>query len=413
MSTPASKERDLRIALVSDCYWPRVNGVTVSIQTYRDQLAKMGHEVLILCPEYPISHGAVANESSVRRFRSMPSAVSKEDRLVHPSAFPYFVRALERFNPDVIHINTEFTANFAARGYANLRGYPILVTSHTDYEDYISNYITYVPARLLRATVRFLMRALYKTADVIITPSRTQGQRLKAYHIHKRFIVIPTGISGAFVPQDNADVTAYRATLDLRFPSLAGKRILLFAGRITVEKNVKFLVPILRRLLYCRDDVALLFAGDGPGRPQVESAARRSRLTDKCVFMGYVDRSELPLVYAAAAVFVFPSKTETQGLCTIEAMGTGLPVVAIGEMGTRDVMRGDHGGFMVANDKKEFAEAVLRLLDDEKLRASKSEEAIAWARQYRVEITTERLARLYKIVAAQHARRLRLRSGIR
>jgi 1,2-diacylglycerol 3-alpha-glucosyltransferase len=403
----------VRIALISDCYWPRVNGVTVSVQTYRDELERLGHEVIILCPEYPPSRGAVIGENSVRRFRSMANAISKEDRLIRPSAFPLFIRTLERFNPDVVHINTEFTAAFAARSYAKLRGYPILVTSHTDYEDYAGNYITYVPIPLLRATVRFLMRAVYRTADVIITPSRTQEQKLKAYHIRKRFIVIPTGISSSFAPRDKAEVAAYREKLDARYPSLRGKRILLFAGRITLEKDVKFLVPVLRRLLTCRDDVVLLLAGDGPGRAQVEVAAKRSGLSDSCVFMGYVPRSELPLVYAAADVFVFPSKTETQGLCTIEAMGSGLPVVAIGEMGTRDVMRGDHGGFMVGNDKKEFTEAVSRLLDDEKLRKSKSNEAIAWAKQYRVETTTERLARLYKVVAAQRARVLRLRSGIR
>jgi glycosyltransferase involved in cell wall biosynthesis len=390
-----------------------VNGVTVSVQTFRDELERLGHKVIILCPEYPPSRGAVLREASVRRFPSMSSFVSTEDRLIRPSVFPYFVRALERFNPDVIHINTEFTANIAARGYAKLRGYPVLVTSHTDYEDYIGNYITYVPVRLLRAAVRFLMRSLYKTADVVITPSHTQEQKLKAYHIRKRFIVVPTGIAGSFAPRDKAEVAAYRAALDARFPALAGMRILLFAGRITLEKDVKFLIPVLRRILACRDDVVLLFAGDGPGRAQVETAAKRSGLSDKCVFMGYVGRAELPLVYAAADVFVFPSKTETQGLCTIEAMGTGLPVVAIGEMGTLDVMRGDHGGFMVGDDKQEFTDSVLRLLDDEKLHASKSAEAIAWARQYRVEVTTARLVRLYKIVAAQRARNLRLRSGIR
>ena len=403
----------MRIALVSDCYWPRVNGVTVSVQTFRDELERLGHQVIILCPEYPISRGAVIREASVRRFHSMPNIVSAEDRLIRPSAFPFFIRALERFNPDVIHINTEFTAFFVAHSYAKLRGYPILMTSHTDYEDYVSNYITYVPARLLRAAVRFLMRAIFGSADVIVTPSRTQEQMLKAYHIRKRFIVIPTGIAGSFVPQDKADVAAYRAKLDGRFPALAGKRILLFAGRITIEKDVKFLIPVLRRLLNCRDDVALLFAGDGPGRAQVEAAAMRAGLSDDCHFMGYVDRAELPLVYATADVFVFPSKTETQGLCTIEAMGTGLPVVAIGEMGTLDVMRGDHGGFMVGNDKKEFTEAVLRLLDDDKLRASKSAEAVAWSHQYRVEVTTSRIARLYKILAAQRAQTLKIRSGIR
>lgn len=403
----------MRIALVSDSYWPRVNGVTVSIQTYRDELERLGHEVIILCPEYPAARGPVSREASVRRFPSMANSVSKEDRLIRPSAFPLFVRTLERFNPDVVHINTEFTASFAARGYAKLRGYPILVTSHTDYEDYVSNYITYLPAAFLRATVRFIMRALYRTADVIITPTRTQEQKLKAYHIRKRFIVIPTGIASSFAPRSGSEIAGYRAKLDARFPALAGKRVLLFAGRITIEKDVKFLVPVLRRILYCRDDVVLLLAGDGPGRASVEAAAKRSGLSDKCVFMGYVDRSELPLVYAAADVFVFPSKTETQGLCTIEAMGSGLPVVAIGEMGTLDVMRGDHGGFMVKDDKKEFAEAVKRLLDDDELRARKAAEAVDWAKQYRVETTTERLARLYKVVAAQHDRNLRLRSGIR
>ncbi len=402
----------MRIALVSDCYWPRVNGVTVSVQTYRDELERLGHEVIILCPEYPKSFGSSPCEDSVRRFRSMSNVVSKEDRLVHPSAFPAFVRTLERFNPDVIHINTEMTAYLAARSYARLRGYPILITSHTDYEDYIANYITIVPARLLRATIRFLMRAIFGSADIIITPSRTQEQKLKAYHIRKRFIVIPTGITGGFVPQERAAVEAYRAKLDARFPGLAGKRILLFAGRITVEKDVKFLLPVLRRLRSYRSDVALLLAGDGPGRALVETVARRSGLSEECFFMGYVDRSELPLVYAASDVFVFPSKTETLGLCTIEAMGTGLPVVAIGEMGTLDVMRGDHGGFMVADDKREFSEAVLRLLDDERLRASKSAEAIVWARQYRIESTTERLTRLYRIVSAQRSRNLKLRSGI-
>ncbi len=391
-----------------------MNGVTVSVQTYRDELERLGHEVIILCPEYPRSRGRSSPcETSVRRFRSMSNVVSKEDRLVRPSAFPAFVRTLERFNPDVIHINTEMTAYIAARGYARLRGYPLLITSHTDYEDYISNYITIVPARLLRATVRFLMRSIFRTADIIITPSRTQEQKLKAYHIRKRFIVIPTGITDDFVPQDREAVLAYRAKLDRRFPGLAGKRILLFAGRITIEKDVKFLVPVLRRLVGCREDVTLLLAGDGPGRAPVETAVKRAGLQDRCFFMGYVQRSELPLVYASADVFVFPSKTETQGLCTIEAMGTGLPVVAIGEMGTRDVMRGDHGGFMVPDDKREFSQAVLRLLDDDRLRASKSAEAVAWARQYRIATTTARLTRLYKIVAAQRSRNLKIRSGIR
>jgi len=403
----------VRIALVSDCYWPRVNGVTVSIQTIRDELIRRGHETIILCPEYPPNWGVQPREPTVRRFHSRETAVSKEDRLVGITAYPAFFRTLERFNPDVIHINTELSANVAARIFAYLRGHPILVTSHTDYEDYICNYIRFVNPRLMRAFIRFLMRIIFRSADVVITPSRNQQRLLKSYNIHKRIVIIPTGISNAFVPQSPDAVVGYRASLDERFPQLKGKRILLFTGRITVEKNARFLLPILRRVRACVPSAALLFAGDGPARQHLEAMALRSGMGGSCAFMGYVDRAELPLVYASAEVFVFPSKTETQGLCTIEAMGTGLPVVAIGEMGTLDVMRGDNGGFMVPNDERAFADAVLALLNDDGLRARKSAEAIAWAKQYRIDTTTDRLERLYHVIAARHSRWLTLRSGIR
>jgi 1,2-diacylglycerol 3-alpha-glucosyltransferase len=403
----------VRIAIVSDCYWPRINGVTVSVQTYGEQLIKMGHEVLLLCPAYPASWGEVPAEPWVKRLKSGNNAISSEDRLMSLAAYPAFFRALDRFKPEIIHINTEFTANIAARIYAKARGYPLLVTSHTDWEDYVCNYIRFVNPRLMRATVRFLMRALYRTPDVVITPSRNQQRKLKSYHILKRFIVIPTGISSAFEPKGKDEVATYRESLDGRFPMLRGKRLLLFAGRITVEKDAKFLLPVLRRVIEREGNVALVFVGDGPARTQLEGSVRRAGLSGNCVFIGYVGRAELPLVYAASEVFVFPSKTETQGLCTIEAMCCGLPIVAIGEMGTLDVMRGDNGGFMVRNDEAEFAEAVLRLLEDEGLREAKSREAIEWSKQYRIEVTTERLVRLYEVLAARHARQLRLRSGIK
>jgi Glycosyltransferase len=403
----------VRIALVTDCYWPRVNGVCASVQTVKDELLRRGHDVLVLCPEYPDSWGPSPKEEGVRRFASAANAVSKEDRLISAAGMPAFYRALDRFMPDVIHINTEFTANIAARLYAHARGYPILVTSHTDYEDYICNYIRFIDRTLLRAMVRFLMRSLYRSADVIICPTRNQQRKLRAYHIRKRIIVVPTGVPGSFSPVRAPELAAYRAQLDARFPALAGKKVLLFAGRVTIEKDAKFLIPVLKLVLAERKDVALLFAGDGPARPALEASAKRSGLAPHCAFMGYVDRSELRMVYAAADVFVLPSKTETQGLCTIEAMASGTPVVAIGAMGTIDVMQGDNGGFMVGDDQRAFADAVLRLLGDPALRERKAKEAIAWARRFSIETTTTRLERLYKVVAAKHDRLLRLRSGIR
>ena len=168
---------------------------------------------------------------------------------------------------------------------------------------------------------------------------------------------------------------------------------------------MSFLLPVLKRAHEARGDVALLIAGNGPFRPQFEEIAAHGGLSELVACMGYVPREELPLVYGASAVFVFPSKTDTLGLCTIEAMATGLPVVAIGEMGTVDIMGGDNGGFMVRNDVGEFTDAVLKLLGDDALRAAKSEEALAVAARYRIGAITDRLVELYKTVAAPAASR--------
>jgi 1,2-diacylglycerol 3-alpha-glucosyltransferase len=402
----------LRIAYVSDCYWPRINGVTVALQTYKDELRKRGHEVLIICPNYASTNGSRGREESVKRLAAQSTPFSKEDRLVKPTALPAMFRALDKFKPDVIHINSEFTVAWMGVIYSKLRGHPILITSHTDWEDYVCNYIPHVDRRLLRAFVRFLLRALFRNADVLVVPSRSQMRILRGYHLRNRYVVVPSGVSSLFVKRNNGEVAAYRASLDARFPALAGKRILLFAGRIADEKDPKFLLPVLSAVQRCRSDVALVFAGDGPGRPRVEGSARRRGLDGSCVFLGYIPSAELSLLYGAASVFVFPSKTETLGLCTIEAMSSGLPVVAVGEMGTRDVMKGDNGGFMVGNDVREFSDAVMRLLDDDELRARKSDEAVAWARRYGPDAMIERILRLYRLIADRRARVLKVRSGI-
>jgi len=386
--------------------------VTVAIQTYKDELKRRGHEVLILCPAYPSGNGSRGKEDSVKRLASKSTPISKEDRLIKPTALPAMFRSLDRFKPDVIHMHSEFTASWFGVLYSKLRGYPVVMTSHTDWEDYVCNYIPHVDRRLLRAAVRFLMRSIFGNADILVTPSQSQIRTLRRYHLRKRYVIIPSGVSSIFTKRGAEEVAAYRASLEARFPMLAGKRILLFAGRIAEEKDPKFLLPVLAEIKKRHDDVALVFAGDGPGRQHVEASAKRRGLDGSCAFLGYIGREELSLLYATAAIFVFPSKTETLGLCTIEAMSSGLPVVAVGEMGTRDVMKGDHGGFMVENDVGEFSAAALRLLDDEELRAQKSEEAIAWAARFGPDAMIDRILRLYKVAADRRAHVLKLRSGI-
>jgi glycosyltransferase involved in cell wall biosynthesis len=117
---------------------------------------------------------------------------------------------------------------------------------------------------------------------------------------------------------------------------------------------------------------------------------------DHCVFTGYMEREDLALTYGISHIFVMPSMTETQGLVTMEAMLSGIPVVAIGAMGTVQLMEGNMGGFMTANDSGEFKARILELLEDDELYRRKAEEARQHAQGWTIESITEQLVEIYR-----------------
>ncbi|TFG82525.1 MAG: glycosyltransferase family 4 protein, partial [Spirochaetales bacterium] len=339
----------MKIAFVSDCWWPRINGVTVSIQTFRDELARRGHQTLVLAPTYP---GAAPDPADppVKRFRSVNARISKEDRFVVPDAFPAVFQALDQFAPDIVHFNTEFAMFLAGRIWCQVRGKPVFITCHTNWEFYAKHYAPWIPSFFTRRFARRYMRRAYLNADYVLIPSPQIGELLNSYGVQGPFHVLPTGISKASFRAEPEELTAYRNSLNEQAPLLRGKRLLLFVGRLGDEKNVSFLLPVLQLVVASVPETALVLIGDGPYKRILLERAAALGLADHIHTPGYMERAELRLAYGTADVFVFPSKTETQGLTTIEAMMSGTPVVAIGEMGTRDVMQGDNGGYMVDED---------------------------------------------------------------
>lgn len=394
----------MRIAFVSDCYWPRVNGVTVSMQTFRDRLEALGHRTMILAPEYP---GAEPDPAAppVRRFRSASARLSKEDRVVGPDAFPAIFRTLDEFKPDIVHFHTEFGMFLGGQIWCMTRKKPVVITCHTNWEFYFHHYAPWIPRFFTRGFARKLMRRAYLESDYVLIPGTMMGELLSSYGVNGPFHVLPTGISRETFASEPEEVLAFRRAWDREAPQLRGKRIMLYVGRIGEEKNVSFLLPVLRRVSKEAPDAALVMIGDGPMRKPFLARAAEQGLADRVYAPGYLPRERLRLAYAAASVFVFPSMTETQGLTTIEAMMSGTPAVAIGEMGTKDVMQGDNGGFMVPHDEEAFAAAAIRILGDHELRKVKSAEARAWAARYSVEATTERLLRHYEDCLANKGRR--------
>jgi glycosyltransferase involved in cell wall biosynthesis len=399
----------MKVAMFSDAYWPRVNGVTVSVDTFALALIRAGHDVMIICSQYPVTSmadptGFVQSQSKdpvreklqVLRIPSYRIFFSKEDRMAKLVKRRWVEKELDKFNPDVVHINTEFIIGDIGFVYAKKRRLPAVYTFHTIWEDYVANYLPLIPEFLLRFAMRRVQKIILHRSDLVIVPSLQIEEMVRAYHIKREIRLLPTGIDPVLFQHSREELDNFRKKMEEKYPVLTGKRILLFAGRVAREKNLSFVIQLFPELLARHDDLILLIAGNGPYQDYYMEEAQNSGVGKNCIFTGYMEREELALIYGISYIFVMPSLTETQGLVTIEAMLSGIPVVAIGAMGTVQLMEGDKGGFMVKNDAEEFKIRVLDLLEDKELYRRKAEEALQHAQGWTISSITEKLVDIYR-----------------
>lgn len=345
----------MRVLMVSDVYFPRVNGVSTSIQTLRQALSAAGHASVLVVPDYP---GAVA-EPDIVRVPGWPVPRDPEDRLMHLRAL---AAALDRLKPsdfDLIHIHTPFLAHRAGVRWARKHHLPSVETYHTLFEEYFHHYLPFLPKAWLAAAARRISRKECDGVTAVIAPSSAMKNALQAYGVTSPVHIIPTGIRTAdFADCDGA---AFRA----RHGIAPERPVMAYVGRVAFEKNIDFLLRVTEAVRRDLPDVLFVIAGEGPARVRLERAVAKRGLTDNVRFVGYLERkTELPACYCAADAFVFASKTETQGLVLLEAMALGVPVVALAEMGTRDVLKEGEGCRIAPDDVAGFARTLLPLLAD-------------------------------------------------
>jgi glycosyltransferase involved in cell wall biosynthesis len=377
----------MRILMLSDVYFPRVNGVSTSIRTFADEFQRLGHEVTLIAPAYATG---TADAFEILRVPARSVPLDREDRLMAMRRVRALAPALARRGFGVIHVQTPFVAHYAGLWLARRLGVPVVETYHTYFEEYLDKYLKAVPRPWLRLLARRFSAAQCNAVDALVVPTAPMLEVLRGYGIRAPATVIPTGLpEEAFRPGDGA---AFRA----RHGIASGRPVLLFVGRVAHEKNIGFLLEVLPHVLRERPEALLLIAGEGPARGRLEAEVRRRGLAGQVRFVGYLERGQ-PLAdcYAAGDVFVFASRTETQGLVLLEAMALGLPVVTTAVLGTAAVMADRRGGIVVPEDAGQFAAAVLALLAQPALRAARAQDARAKAREWSAPAMAHRVLELY------------------
>ena len=385
----------LRALMISDVYFPRVNGVSTSIATFRSELATLGLEVPLAAPAYGLGE---ADEPDLLRLRARRVPFDPEDRLIATAAVRALWPRLAERRLDLVHVQTPFVAHREGVRLARAFGVPVVATYHTHFEQYFEHYLPWLPKRPLRALARAIARRQAAAVDRWIVPSTAMRETLERYGVRCRIEVLPTGVR--LEEFAHGDGRRFRA----RHGIAPERPLLLHVGRLGHEKNVLFLLEVLAALWRRLPDALLLFAGEGPARRDLEERARELHLSRNVQFLGYLDRAgDLADCYRAGDLFLFASKTETQGLVLLEAMASSLPVVALAEMGTRDLLATGRGARVVEEKPAHFVAAILDLLGDRRERQRLAGEARTVASDWTAREMGKRLAELYGDLAASHA----------
>ncbi|MCW8840547.1 MAG: glycosyltransferase [Gammaproteobacteria bacterium] len=377
----------MRIIMVSDVYFPRVNGVSSSIRTFRRELTALGHEVLLLAPDYGESSD---DESWIIRVPSRRVPGDPEDRMMRYHEVLALEGKLRELQPDLLHIQTPFIAHYAGVRLARRLRLPVVLTYHTYFEEYLFHYIPLLPRFFLRWMVRSLSRRQCSQVDSVVVPTDAFSEVLRGYGVREELYINPTGIE--LQRFSRGDGERFR-----REHSIAPQRpTLLFVGRLVQEKNIDFLLRMLQQVCRRSPEALLLLAGEGLAETMLRQEAAIRGLQENVRFAGYFHSQQaLCDCYAAADVFVFASRTETQGLVLLEAMAMGVPVVSTARMGTVDVLREAHGAVVVEEDETAFAAAVIRLLEDAALRQRLGTRGREDAANWSAEAMALRLESLY------------------
>lgn len=331
----------MKIAIVTETFYPSTDGVVTRLTSTVRWLVRSGHEVLVIAPDQGVTEYEGAEICGIPSFRFF---LYKDLKLAFPR--PLVGKALKAFDPDVVHV-----ANPAVLGVAGIfygRRYPLVASYHT----HVPQYADYYKLPWLKPILWSYLRLLHNRADMNLCTSGTVLEELRARRF-KNVRLWRRGVNVELFGERHRN-EAMRARLTDGHPE---RRLLLYVGRLAAEKQIER----VKDALLASDDLHLAIVGDGPHRAQLEAVFAGTRTT----FTGFLHGESLAQAYASSDLFVFPSTTETLGLVLLEAMASGLPVVAAMSGPTQEQVEDGATGFLydpaVPND---FVRTVLSALED-------------------------------------------------
>lgn len=373
----------MRIAMFTETFLPKIDGVVTRIVRTLEQLHELGHEVLVFAP------GSPPDEAAGHRVVRVPSVPF---RPWYPELFlglprPRIGREIDRFHPDVVHVVNPVILGLWGTMVARQRGLPLLASYHTD----ITQYAKHLKLPFLSPISDRFLRDVHNQAHVNLCTSSQMVNSARGLGIDRVRLWPKAVDTELYRPSRRSE--AMRNRLSGGEPD---KPLMLYVGRVSFEKRIDWLYAPVTQI----PNVRLAIVGSGPAEQQIKAQFKDT----PTVFTGYLSGTELAEAYASADVLAFPSDTETLGFVAMEAMACGVPAVGARAGGVPDVIRhGENGLLFTPGDLGDLTEQLRYLLDAPHIRARLGRQARADMERFGWRAATEAVVRYYeKAIQVQH-----------
>ncbi|MGE0492289.1 MAG: glycosyltransferase [Vulcanimicrobiota bacterium] len=387
----------LHIAKFTNVYLPTVNGVVTSVTSFRKALTELGHNVFVFAP---YASDFRDEEPFIFRYPAVELPTQKYPLALPVS--PFIDKLLPLLKPHVLHANHPALLGKAASDKARELNLPLVFTYHTRYRDY-SHYASFLPQDTLKEFIEHWLGVFMTSCHHVVVPSQSIKNLVEStYGVSERVSVVATGVD----PQRFGGLTRQEARKLLGWDP--DQKILISSGRLAKEKNFDLLLKAVARV---KLPTRLVILGEGEERKGLEKLTRDLGIEERVELMGVVSHQQVPLYLSAADLFVFASVTETQGLVTLEAMASGLPVVAVDASGTRDVVVEGQTGYLTAVEAEPLADQIEGLLANDQRRKEFAEASRQRASEFSMESQALKLIQVYQAAREAHRKGLRVWGG--
>ncbi len=381
----------MRILLATENYHPNVNGSSIFTQRLAEYMSRRGHTVRVVKPsrycsrERYVHHGA-----ETIGIGSLPLFVQGFRTCVPGLVLPQMRKIVADFKPDIVHVQDHFSIGSAAIRAAKRAGIPVMGTNHFMPENVVHYlHLPGIIERLVKKGAWAHFRSVYGKADCITTPTMTAAGLLKNIGLRHLPIAVSCGIDLALFHPGAAESAVVRKY------SLPQKKILLTVCRLDKEKQIDL---VLRAFAALKDRslIQLVLAGKGAEEQKLHSLAKELGLSQNVSFLGYVPDDDLPSLYRAADCFLIAGIAELQSIATLEAMATGLPVIAADAMALPELVKHGRNGYLFPpHDVSALTKCIELIFEGDDRRKAMSLESLNIVSSHAISHSLERYEELY------------------